>query len=88
MMIEDAIEHCEEKAKELRAQAALMDETDDERADCLECAAEHEQLAEWLTDYQRLLAEEEQRQFAEELHDLYLAFKTRRENKEKDKWEI
>ena len=89
MTIDEAIKHCEEKAKELREQVDTHIVVDaEEIGDCLECAADHEQLAEWLTDYQRLLAEEEQRQFAEELHDLYLAFKTRRENKEKDKWEI
>lgn len=56
MTLEEAIKHCEEKAKEQRAWAkeligGLVVE------DCLECAKEHEQLAEWLKDYKRLLEE-------------------------------
>ena len=60
MELSEAIKHCEEKAKELREQAGF--ETDNERyrmsegekADCLECANEHEQLAEWLKHYQAI----------------------------------
>lgn len=56
MTLDEAIKHCEEKAKELREQAGF--DTDNERyrmsesekADCIECANEHEQLAEWLKE--------------------------------------
>lgn len=52
----EAIAHAKEKAKELREQAGF--DTDNERyrmsesekADCIECASEHEQLAAWLTE--------------------------------------
>lgn len=60
MTIEEAIKHCEEKAKELREQAGF--DTDNERyrmsesekADCIECAKEHEQLAGWLTELKKV----------------------------------
>lgn len=53
MKLEKAIKHCEEKAKELKEEAHSY--SDDERysgaeADCIECAKEYEQLAEWLTE--------------------------------------
>lgn len=56
MTLDEAIKYCEEKAKELREQAGF--DTDNERyrmsesekADCIECANEHEQLAEWLKE--------------------------------------
>ena len=61
MTLDEAIKHCEEKAKELRKQYELYDhwdEEEEERANgCLACAEEHEQLAEWLRDYKRLLTE-------------------------------
>ena len=41
MTIEEAIEHCKEQAAKLRT-------TGD--CGCVECAAEHEQLAEWLVE--------------------------------------
>lgn len=52
MTIEEAIEHCKEQAVKLRKDSAkrlqigLMHAAND----CEECAAEHEQLAEWLTE--------------------------------------
>ena len=87
MTLEEAIKHCEEKAKHLRCEAVLLKD-DEAKADCETCARDHEQLAAWLTDYQRLLAEEEQRQFAEELHSLYLASKGRREKRKEDKMRL
>lgn len=53
MTLDEAIKHCEEKAKELREKAKIYEgqflwERDAE--DCQECAEEHEQLAEWLTE--------------------------------------
>lgn len=55
MNLEEAIKHCKEKARENRKKA---DEwyaggcsfTQAEGNDCLECAKEHEQLAEWLKE--------------------------------------
>lgn len=56
MTLEEAIKHCEEKAKELRKQVDTHMVVDaEEIGDCIECANEHEQLAEWLKDYKRLL---------------------------------
>lgn len=60
LTLDEAIKHCEEKAEELREQAGF--DTDNERyrmsesekADCIECANEHEQLAEWLTELKEL----------------------------------
>lgn len=49
MTLEEAIKHCEEVAEEQEWQAyKSISRTDDERMSCLECAAEHRQLAEWL----------------------------------------
>lgn len=54
MTLEQAIQHCKDKAKELRQEAILFNNnpmySDNTVADCLECANEHEQLAEWLTE--------------------------------------
>ena len=67
MTLDEAIKHCEEKAKELRTDyedyKSLKEEFGSNYyrkvpiipAECLECAKEHEQLAEWLKDYKRLL---------------------------------
>ena len=41
LTLQQAIEHCEQKSEELRKDA-----------DCIECANEHEQLAEWLRELQ------------------------------------
>lgn len=52
MMIDEAIRHCREKAEKLRKdsvkrlQVGLLHAAND----CEECASEHEQLAEWLTE--------------------------------------
>lgn len=64
LTLEEAIAHCEEKAEELRQEAEswtqcnLIGEprrrADKAMADCLECAREHEQLAEWLTELKKL----------------------------------
>ena len=53
--LEEAIAHCKEKAEELRQKAGFETDylcymmSDSERTECLECANEHEQLADWLT---------------------------------------
>lgn len=55
MTLEEAIRHCEEKAKELRTPRAYTDIKGNLRATetCEECAEEHEQLAEWLKELRR-----------------------------------
>lgn len=63
MELDEAIKHCEDKAKELSDKAYSQwskNMTEEQAYDCNECAREHEQLAEWLTDYKRLKALEEQ----------------------------
>jgi hypothetical protein len=61
MTIDEAIKHCETVAKEIRWQA-LKERMDIEGvAECETCAEEHEQLAEWLKDYKRLLEEKIER---------------------------
>ena len=53
MTLDGAIQHCKEKAKELSDKAyAEVNKTmtEDEAYECNECAREHEQLAEWLTE--------------------------------------
>ena len=57
LTLDNAIKHCEEKAKELRQEAEdkyfpIIE--DAEKTDCLECAEEHEQLAEWLKELKQL----------------------------------
>ena len=54
--LEQAIKHCKEKAIELREQASTYEGVPctsvnrEYAVSCLECAKEHEQLAEWLTE--------------------------------------
>ena len=52
--IDEAIKHCEEKAKEQRAKAVGYFtggySSQIEGKSCLKCAEEHEQLAEWLEE--------------------------------------
>lgn len=56
MELNEAIAHCEEKAKELRKEAdyyrkpSLTFDQEGKEKDCLECAHEHEQLADWLRE--------------------------------------
>lgn len=49
MSLDEAIKHCEEKAKELEEEAVkgCCDDTEIMNK-CYECASEHRQLAEWL----------------------------------------
>lgn len=68
MTIDEAIKHCEEKAKELKEESEHEKQNqlnkvkmfnghfpaDYTKANsCLECAREHEQLAEWLKELKR-----------------------------------
>ena len=61
MTLEEAIKHCEEKARELRTEAEQLRDIgkvisnpkqpyNEPVKNCLECAKEHEQLAEWLKE--------------------------------------
>lgn len=60
MTLEEAIKHCEEKAKELLKEAdkaegiyiknGCVKTTKEYISECKDCANEHEQLAEWLTE--------------------------------------
>ena len=61
MTLDEAIQHCEEKAKELKTKAEerpyrtnsfsqAIPMSDTEVADCLKCAEEHKQLAKWLKE--------------------------------------
>lgn len=54
--LDSAIQHCHEKAKELRSKPKLtpVDDYYEDYCDCLECANEHEQLAKWLTELKKL----------------------------------
>lgn len=56
MTIDEAIKHCLEVADQKeRDSAELIDILDELDVDaCKECAADHRQLAEWLTDYKEL----------------------------------
>lgn len=63
MDLDEAINHCEEKAKEKRDESeriwkaySIYPSSDDALGydDCIACAEEHEQLAEWLTQLKRI----------------------------------
>lgn len=67
MTLDEAIKHCEEVAEELRnvdmgeLDALYCGDTECIEArknDCIECANEHRQLAEWLKEYKRLKEQE------------------------------
>ena len=50
MTLDEAIQHAEDKSKEIYIEAMLChaNPDDGELDKCIECAKEHEQLAEWL----------------------------------------
>jgi hypothetical protein len=58
LTLEDAISHCLEVAEQNETQADKWQEEGGEQwgktTACRECAADHRQLAEWLTDYKEL----------------------------------
>ena len=56
MTIDEAIKHCLEVAEEQEKDAEYHREWHENyyEKDCRECATEHRQLAEWLTDYKEL----------------------------------
>lgn len=59
MTIEETIKHAEEVAEEQEKLAKRYDDASGYTAkQCIKCADEHRQLAEWLKDYKRLLDQE------------------------------
>lgn len=56
MTLDEAIVHAKEVANAKYAEAMLChaNPNDEELDGCIECAKDHEQLAEWLEDYKRL----------------------------------
>lgn len=58
LTLDEAINHCHEKSKELSEQLDFIVDDEIEKS-CVACMMEHEQLAEWLKDYKRLLALED-----------------------------
>lgn len=58
MIVQEAIKHCEEKAKEKYAEGMLChaNPNDDLLDGCIKCAKEHEQLAEWLKELEQYRA--------------------------------
>lgn len=62
MTLDEAIKHAEEVAEEKEDEAQDLEysrlDWRHEANQCLECAKEHRQLAEWLKDYKRLLEQE------------------------------
>lgn len=55
MTLDEAIKHCHEKTEHLREGVRISQSmTATEKADCIECAREHEQLAEWLSHYKEI----------------------------------
>ena len=54
LTLDEAIKHCEEKAKEQRIIAINSSYSETYIADCLECASDHEQLAAWLRELKTL----------------------------------
>ena len=59
MTLDEAIKHCEEVAEDYRYQRDDAVDTNDFGAasDCQQCADDHEQLAEWLTELKDLREE-------------------------------
>ena len=50
MELSEAIKHCKEKADEMRISADLCNLGTEMQTECIKCAEQHEQLAEWLTE--------------------------------------
>lgn len=59
MTIDEAIRHCEEVAEQKDHESFIDRWSDDDewsesvKEECRQCAADHRQLAEWLTDYKK-----------------------------------
>lgn len=54
MTLDEAIKHCEQKAEEIRKANEEMPTECKLSEDLCECAREHEQLAEWLKQLQKV----------------------------------
>lgn len=57
MTIDEAIKHCLETAEQLEERANIPYKVEDSELQdnaCRDCAADHRQLAEWLTEYKEL----------------------------------
>ena len=54
MTLDEAIIHAKEKADEMRISADLCNLGTEMQTECIKCAEQHEQLAEWLTHYQAI----------------------------------
>jgi len=67
MTLEQAIEHCEEKAEELKATAKLGRGNPNPFSmlpeECLSCAEEHEQLAGWLKELKKWRSEDREKAY-------------------------
>lgn len=82
MTLDEAIKHCEEKAKELRTDYEVYKNSKEKHgseyyrevpvvpAECLECAEEHKQLAEWLKELKRYRETDYLRQRYEKYADM------------------
>ncbi len=66
MTLIEAIKHCEEKAEELRKQSDEFVLCTNIKKECLKCAEEHEQLAEWLKELKAYKDAEAEKEAAEE----------------------
>lgn len=63
MSLDEAIQHCRDRSKSLRDEAVLEinEKLGHSREDCIECAEEHRQLAEWLEELKRRREEDDSR---------------------------
>lgn len=87
LTLDEAIKHCEEVAEELEKKANIYKVKNtylpdsQEPVNCLSCAAEHRQLAEWLMEYKDLKAEQNDQYVY--INELMRELKTRRTQFEK-----
>ena len=64
LTLDEAIKHCEEVAEQKDLESGFDTDnerytmTDNERADCKECADEHRQLGEWLRELKQFKEQE------------------------------
>ena len=68
MTLSDAIEHCKEKAEKMRISADLCNLGTEIQSECIKCAEEHEQLAEWLTELKEVHELFEKARYEEEFY--------------------
>ena len=79
MTLDEAIKHCEDVASrkeyEINNKPHLFD-SEEEMADCMECANEHRQLAEWLKELKQF------RQHREEDYSYHTGYTQRKRARE------